>query len=241
MTTVLTLEPLSGNWGLIVGPGGTMKRNFGGAGLPFWAWEGNTTCAWLGLPAGTPVKRVKYPASLAPRSIDDGVQALSARIAECPGPLLVFAHSQGAQVVSRWLRERSTTADPDRIEFLLIGNPLRKYGGYGVGHPEVDGRTGAPTPTGTPYRVRDVKLQYDGWADYPDTDDPVAVANANRDRCGINGTRAIHAMGYRTATLDDPARKTYREGLTEFVMLPHAPLTTYPPAQIEAGYRRPER
>ena len=37
VTTVLTLEPLSGNWGLIVGPGGTMKRNFGGAGLPFWA------------------------------------------------------------------------------------------------------------------------------------------------------------------------------------------------------------
>ena len=197
-----------------------MKRNFGGAGLPFWAWEGNTTCAWLGLPAGTPVKRVKYPASLAPRSIDDGVQALSAH-RRVPRPLFVFAHSQGAQVVSRWLRERSTTADPDRIEFLLIGNPLRKYGGYGVGHPEVDGRTGAPTPTGTlPRPRREAAIRRLGRL--PRYRRSVAVANANRDRCGINGTRAIHAMGYRTATLDDPARKTYREGLTEFVMLPHA-------------------
>jgi hypothetical protein len=239
MTTVLTLEPLSGNWALLVGPGGTMKRNFGGAGLPWLAWEGLTTCEWLGLPVGTMVRRVPYPASLSPRSINDGVRALSTAIANTTDKMLVFAHSQGAQVVSRWLRERAD-ADPGRVQFLLIGNPLRKYGGYGVGRPEVDGRKGLPTPTDTPYRVMDVKLQYDGWADWPDLTNAYAIQNANRDRIGINGPKAIHCYGYRTARLDDPRQKSYREQGTQFVMLPHRPLLDIDPALIEAGYRRPE-
>jgi hypothetical protein len=239
MTTILTLEPLSGNWAIVNGPGGTMKRNFGGAGLSFWAWEGATTREWLGLPAGTQVKRVKYPASLSPQSITEGVCALSDAITTTDDTMLVFAHSQGAQAVSRWLRERAD-ADPGRVQFLLIGNPLRKYGGYGVGRPEVDGRKGLPTPTDTPFRVSDVKLRYDGWADWPTMTNGWSVANANQDRIGINGNRAIHCMGYRTANLFDPARRTYREQGTQFVLLPHAPLLPLPVAQIEAGYRRPE-
>ncbi len=239
-TTVLTLEPLAGNWPILVGFGGTMKRNFGGAGLPWWAWEGRTAREWLGLPRGTAVKRVKYPASLAPWSIDDGVRSLRKAIGATPGPpLLVFAHSQGAQVVSRLLQEGGQ-GEPDRVEFLLIGNPLRRYGGYGVGRREVDGRGGQPTPTDTPYRVRDVAVQYDGWADFPTSTNAWAIRNANRDRIGINGPRAIHCYGYRSARLDDPTRRTYREGLTEFILLPHTPLVG-DPAAIEAGYTRPER
>lgn len=243
-TTVLTLEPLSGNWAL-PGPtgipelGGTMKRNFGGAGLPWWAWEGETTRPWLGLPAGARVERVQYPASITPDSIDKGVDALSDKLATTPGEVLVFAHSQGAQVVSRWLSDRCN-ADPDRVQFLLIGNPLRRYGGYGVGRPEFGGRTGKATPTSTPFRVRDVKCRYDGWADYPDRTNAYSVNNAERDRVGINGPRAIHCFGYRTADLSDPGRWTYTEGLTEFVMLPHCPLVGTP-EQIEAGYDRPEK
>lgn len=241
MTTILTLEPLTGNWPIINGPGGTMKRNFGGAGLPLLAWEGDTTREWLGLPAGTPVRRVRYPASLGSHSIDDGVDSLTRALSATTGPVLVFAHSQGAQVVSRWLRERSMSVNPDLVECLLIGNPLRRYGGYGVGRPEVDGRTGLPTPTDTPIRVRDVKLRFDGWADWPtDTTNVWAVANATQDRIGINGPRAIHCYGYRAARLDDPDRQIHHEGLTEFILLPHDPLLRIDVAAIEAGYRRPE-
>lgn len=245
MTTVLTLEPLSGNW-CMPGPrslpefGGTMKRNFGGAGLPCFAWEGRTTREWLGLPKGTEVRRVKYPASITPDSIDKGVEAFSSMLTEIDGDVLAFGHSQGAQVLSRWLNTRADWY-PHRLEFLLIGNPLRKYGGYGVGRREFGGAIGQATPTDTPYKVRDVKLRYDGWADWPDLTDAHAVNNANQDRIGINGPRAIHCFGYRTADLKDPDRRTYSEGNTEFIMLPHDPLLDYPRNLIEAGYARPER
>lgn len=245
LTTVLTLEPLSGNWAM-PGPkclpefGGTMKRNFGGAGLGCFAWGGRTTQEWLGLPKGTEVKRVKYPASITPDSIDKGVEALSCALSDTKGEVLVFAHSQGAQVVTRWLLDRSDWYS-HLVEFLLIGNPLRKYGGYGVGRREFGGRIGQATPTDTAYKIRDVKMQYDGWADYPDTTNAYAVNNAERDRTGINGAKAIHCFGYRDANLDDLGRKVYTENLTEFIMLPHAPLLPYSVEQIEAGYKRPEQ
>ena len=85
-----------------------------------------------------------------------------------------------------------------------------------------------------------MKLQYDGWADTPIptilSRSPTPTVTCWHQR---HTRHPRHGVSHRH--LDDPARETYREGLTEFVMLPHAPLTTYPPAQIEAGYRRPER
>lgn len=221
MTTVLTVEPLGGH---IVG--GTMHRNFGGS-----------------ITAGRSTVTVRYPASMAAHSIDRGVAELQATIVTTPGPLLVFAHSQGAQVVSRWLRTRGAdmTAYRDRIEFLLIGNPLRRYGGYGVGRPEFGGATGQPTPVNSGYRITDVALQYDGWADAPTLPGMWAHANAQQDRFGINGKRAIHALGYRGARLDDPARRIHREGSTEFVLIPHPPLLKVPAAWIEKSYQRPEK
>jgi hypothetical protein len=220
--TVLTIEPLTFNL-----MGNTMERAFGGA-----------VCR------DRKVVPVKYPASLRRRSIDKGVESLNGCLHSTPGPLLTFAHSQGAQVVSRWLRQHAgdpDAPDPARVSFLLIGNPLRKYGGAGIGRREVDGSTGEPTPNNTRYRVVDVTLQYDGWADAPTRPGFWAAANARQDRFGINFSRAIHAMGYRTADLDDPARKTYTEGTTQYVMLPHRPLLPVPRRWIEAGYNRPER
>lgn len=220
--TVLTVEPLGGNW-----VGGTMPLNFGGA-----------------VTNGKTVVPVRYPASMSKSSIYDGVVALDRTIKATTGTLLVFAHSQGAQVVSRWLRTLATdpsAPDPARVSFLLIGNPLRRYGGYGVGRPEFDGRKGLPTPNDSPYAVTDCKLQYDGWADHPTKSGIWAALNAGADRYGINGNRAIHAMGYRTANLDDPGRTTYTEGTTQYVMIPHRPLIVAPRRLIESSYNRPER
>ena len=147
-TTVLTIEPLGFNL-----MGNTMVRNFGGA-----------VCR------DRKVVPVDYPASLGRQSIDKGVESLNRCLHSTPERLLVFAHSHGVQVVSRWLRTHAgdpDAPDPTLVSFLLIGNPLRKYGGAGVGRPELDGSLGLPTPTDTQYRVFDVTLQYDGWADAP--------------------------------------------------------------------------
>lgn len=239
MATILTLEPLLGN----VIPGGTMRLNFGGAGLNS---SNRTTRAWLGQPSNTLVIRVPYPADMSHFSIVDGVVALDRTIKATSGDLLVFSHSQGAQVVSRWLRtlgasNQAGRPSTSRVSFLLIGNPLRKYGGYGVGQPEFDGKIGQATPTNSGYPVTDYTLQYDGWSDSPTQAGMWAAANANQDRYGINGSLAIHAMGYRTASLTAPGIKTYVENTTTFKLAPRAPLLRVPRSWIERGYNRPEQ
>lgn len=235
MTTILTLEPLGGPL-----MGGTMHLNFGGAGLV----NGFTTRPWLGCTTGTRVINVRYPASMSCYSIPDGVVAFDrAARAITTGNILAVAHSQGAQVFSRWLRTLSQepgAPSTSRLSAILFGNPLRKFGGFGVGTKEFDGVVGQSTPTDSGYSIIDYKLQYDGWADNPSLSGVWAFANANADRYGINGNRAIHAMGYRTASLAAPGIKTFTENTTTFVMAPHAPLLRVPRSWIERSYRRPE-
>lgn len=215
-TTVLTLEPLDFNLG------------------------GNTLVSELrGVPvAGHPVIKVDYPASLARDSIDLGVSALDALIHSTPGPKLVFGHSQGAQVASRWLRAHADDSDAppaEELSFLFIGNPLRKYGGFIVGRPEVGGAIGVPTRNDTRYAVTDITLQYDGWADYPTGPGELAARNA------LQGKFARHSRGYFDADADDPNRKTYQENTTTYVLLPAPPVIDAPQADIEASYSRPEQ
>lgn len=209
--TVLTLEPLDFN-----AIGNTLKLQL------------------RGIPChGREVVKVNYPASFQSNSIDLGVQALDDMLHTITGPKLVFAHSQGAQVVSRWLRESRSLVP--QVEFLLIGNPLRKYGGYIIGRPEVGGRTGLPTPTDSPYPVTDLKMQYDGWADWPSK--PAVFPRLN----AMNGQNKRHCYGYLTADPADPKARVHVEGRTRFVMLPAPPTLPIPQAWCEAGYDRPEK
>lgn len=212
MTTVLTLEPLDFN---ILG--NTLKLQL--RGKPCY----NRT-----------VIKVDYPANFQAKSIDLGVEALDKAVRTVEGPKLVFAHSQGAQVCSRWMRKTVGEFIPD-LSFLLIGNPLRKYGGYIIGKPEVGGEIGKPTPNDTPYSVMDVKMQYDGWADVPDKSGVLAQLNA------AQGRSKRHCYGYLTADLDDPGRKVYQENTTMYVMLPGKPVIPVPQSVIEKSYERPER
>jgi hypothetical protein len=217
VTTVLTLEPLDFN--LV---GNTMMHNL--KGLPV---EGNA------------VLQVVYPASFASQSIPKGVAALDKLLKTIPGEKLVYGHSQGAQVASRWLRERAHDFDAppsNMVSFLLIGNPLRKYGGFIIGKPEVGGMTGLPTPNDTQYKVTDVKMQYDGWADIPTRSTVLANINASIGR----GDR--HCWGYRDADINDPNRKTFIENTTHYIMLPGKPLIKFvQQSKIEEAYSRPEQ
>lgn len=219
-TTVLTLEPLDFN--LL---GNTLRLQLRGK-----------PCA------GREVVKVDYPASFAAKSIDLGVEALNKALHAIPGPKLVFGHSQGAQVASRWLRKYAgdfkTAPPPCDVEFLLIGNPLRKFGGYIIGRPEVGGQTGLPTPNDTQFTVTDVTMQWDGWSDWPTGRmNPIALMNATA------GKNRQHCYAYLTANLDDQGRKTYKEKTTTYVLLPakRPNIPFVPVSLIESAYVRPEQ
>lgn len=96
--------------------------------------------------------------------------------------LIVATHSRGSQVACKLFRERMgdllANVDPEKILWMLSGNPERKYnggsvvnyavktpiypgsGGYGVGY-------GLPLAGTGPFRMLDIARQYDEWADYP--------------------------------------------------------------------------
>lgn len=214
--TVLTLEPLDFNV-----LGNTLRFQLRGK-----------PCA------GDKVVKVDYPASFAKDSINEGVEALDRALRSFTGPKLVFGHSQGAQVASRWLRRNADKEVIPDVRFLLIGNPLRKYGGFIVGKPEVGGEIGLPTPNDTPYPVTDVTVQYDGWSDIPTKKRPSLLAKLNAT-VGKNGR---HCYGYVTADIDDPKRKTFVENTTWYVLLPGKPVIPFvPQSLIEKSYARPER
>ena len=184
--------------------------------------------------------RSANPASLAPHSIAHGVAALDAAVRATAGPVIVLAHSQGAQVASHWMREHANdTGAPsgDRLVFLLTGNPLRAEGGYAIGRREVGGTIGQPTPAASRWRVIDVARRFDGWADWPaDT----------RNRRAVDAARAgmmrRHAH-YDEADLLDPSHTVWTRGTTTFVLtretLPPRAGSSADAAEVERAFRRP--
>lgn len=161
------------------------------------------------------MKQIKYPASIAKNSIDKGVQLLDEALKNTSGQIIVLAHSQGAQVCSRWMREHakdSLAPEATRLLFILSGNPLRSSGGYIIGRKEVDGKTGVATPTDTPWPIIDVARRYDGWADWvQDENNKVAVTNARK------GKQMLHKQ-YDEVDLYSPAHTIWKKGNTTYVL-----------------------
>lgn len=161
------------------------------------------------------IVEVRYPASIGPQTISKGVRALDNAMRDTPGPLIVLAHSQGAQVASHWMREHAndpTAPAPNRVMFILLGNPLRSFGGSAIGHREFGGTIGEPTPITTPWTIVDVARRYDGWADSPsDASNRLAAKNANL------GKRTYHTH-YNEVDLDDPTHTVWSRGNTTYVL-----------------------
>ena len=180
------------------------------------------------------MKVVDYPRNLALDSIPTGVANIDAAIRATPGTIIVLAYSQGAQVASEWMRQHShdpTAPGPDRLTFVLFGNPLRASGGAKVGEPTVR-TTGLATPTDTPWHIVDVARRYDGYADSPtDKNNAEAVHNADL------GKLLIHPH-YEGVDLGDPSLTVWQRGNTTFVLTNEAPLLPNAGAQIESAYRR---
>ncbi|MCV7072582.1 PE-PPE domain-containing protein [Mycobacterium rufum] len=126
-----------------------------------------------------------------------------------PEPVVVFGYSQGARVVTQWLEDHAGTEgapSPDRLSFMLIGNPDRRYGG-------AHAPLGQITPD-TEYDVIDVSRQYDRASDLPDNPfNVLAFLNASA------GLRDIH-MHYEDVDIYDPANYVWKEGNITYVFVP---------------------
>lgn len=167
---------------------------------------------------------VRYPANISRNTISKGVVALDNALHNTAGPIIVLAHSQGAQVVSHWLREHAndpTAPSPDRLTFLLTGNPLRSSGGHGIGRHEFGNTIGEPTPTTSRWTVIDVARKYDGWADWP-TDD----SNRQAVKYARLGMHSYH-VHYDEVDLDDPTHMVWKVGTTTFVLTHEVPPTLH--------------
>ena len=186
-----------------------------------------------------------------------GADLLQLAVAAVPidgGPVTLFGHSEGGQVIyaalRRWAADPSTAPDPSRVSWVSIGNPENPFGG-------VVGKLGLKAtprlPADTAYPGIEVIRQYDGWADFPsDPRNLLAVANA------VVGALTIHPL-YNNVNPDDPNNVRYTPdkpdgtpGNVTYVFVPNPKLPLIAgtgllePALdkilrpiIEAGYSRP--
>jgi hypothetical protein len=160
--------------------------------------------------------KVEYPAALDPThkdgvfgengSISKGAAALNELLTHDPADKVGFGYSQGAQAIGFWLRNYAptTTVSRDNTRFLLIGDPENTYG--------VPWSPKVPTDTG--FDVTELWVQYDGWADWPDRPNPVAVANA------IYGMLFVHPVAYEDLDIDDPSIVTWTANGITYRMRP---------------------
>lgn len=163
------------------------------------------------------VYKVQYPAfgydvthqPTSGSTIGLGVAALDSMLAGFePGTdILVMGFSSGAVIASYWLDMHA--GDPfapsaDDLKFLLIGNPVRKYGGFYPGN-----IIQFFTPTTTQYTVTDVKCQYDGFCDWP----------GGRGK-SIAGAAAVNAGAQ--VNRSSQGSITFSDGSNTYTTVPHS-------------------
>ena len=146
MTTVLTIAPL------------------GGADMTSWCG------GWAGRQGR--VIEVPSAANLSISAIPDSAVALDNLVHTHTDELIVFAHSQGCQVVGAWLDKYARfvlPGDHERIRFVLTGNLERAFYGYAANKPKwiPAGNIRGITNNRTAFQVLDIGRKGDLWANYP--------------------------------------------------------------------------
>jgi pimeloyl-ACP methyl ester carboxylesterase len=195
------------------------------------------TAAFHGLVCRSPntCSLVLYPWFVTPLGVTALQDAVTTTSADTSADkIVVFGYSNGALVAEQWLEQHlhdPNIPSPDRLSFVVIGNPARDM------WPD------------SPYQVIDVSRQYDGVSDVPNNPDSpyylLAVMNA------VAGF-GINHLDYRVVDLDDPANAVWKVGNTTYVLTPSpelpllAGLAPFFPAlneqlkaAIETAYIRP--
>ena len=161
--------------------------------------------------SGNTCTPVRYLSGLPVVGEADGLRALTSAIRTAQAPTTVVGFSQGALISSAWLEDNAGKAGapaPEDLSFVLVANPLRKYGGV---RPVYD--LGDPTPD-TNYSVLDIAIEYDGAADFPD--DPfnlLALANA------FAGFQYVHIHRYDDVDLENAEKLVWQDGNTTYVLI----------------------
>jgi hypothetical protein len=166
-------------------------------------------------------KNIRYTNIPLPKFAEQGCRMLHDELVLASGPVTVLGWSEGAQVAAKWLREQGPSFTPVApLDFILIGNPERKYGGAccvvnpprHMGVKPTAAYGGCGVPEDTQYPVVDYARQYDGWADLPTSEDPGKAAR----KVPSDG---IH-MNYFGVDLDDPDVLSYTEGNITYKLKP---------------------
>lgn len=136
-----------------------------------------------------------------------------------PGQKVFVGHSEGAEVLCRYLRTNPDVDPADNV-FVLSGNPERKYGGkltvpFSGGIVVYDG---VGIPDDTPFTVYDIARQYDHFADYPTVNVKAAIDHINDPAC-----KGIH-VDYSDVRIGDPRNVGYSEGNRVYLLQPTFPL-----------------
>ena len=181
-------------------------------------------------------KVVRYQNIPLPLFAEKGCELLNDELKRTEVPVTVLGWSEGAQVAVKWLRDFGPNSDLEDLEFILIGNPERKYGGaccvvnpprhFGVKPTAAYG--GCGIPDGNRFPVIDYARQYDGWADLPTSADPGHAAR----KVPSDG---IH-MNYFHVGLDDEDVLTYVEGNITYKLKPTQHRLS---EEAEVDYERP--
>ena len=140
-----------------------------------------------------------------------GLTMLTVALWTAPAPTTVLGFSQGSLIATEWLRVNDgkwNAPSPEDLSFILVANPLRKYGGV---RPVYD--IDDPTPD-TSYDVLDIAIEYDGVADLPDNlFNLLAFANA------LAGSTYVHIDGYDDVDLETAEKLVWKEGNTTYVLI----------------------
>lgn len=140
-----------------------------------------------------------------------GLAVLTVALWVAPSPTTVLGYSQGSLISTEWLRTNAGkfgAPSPRKVSFVLVANPLRKYGGV---RPAIE--ADSPTPN-TGYEVLDIAIEYDGVADFPDNPfNLLAVANA------LMGMNYVHIYAYDDVDLQNSAKLVWKEGNTTYVLI----------------------
>lgn len=98
-------------------------------------------------------------------SIQAGADLLNTMIGThiADGPVYVFGHSKGAQVIGRWLIKygNSSTYNSTQLTFIMTGNPTSSLGHV----PWIKYPT--PTSTSKGFPIIDIGREGDGWCRWP--------------------------------------------------------------------------
>ena len=167
--------------------------------------------AYCSAASGNTCKPVEYLSGTPLVGEFSGLTALTLALWVAPSPTTVVGFSQGALIATEWLRRNEGSWGAPAAEdltFVLVANPLRKYGGvrpiYDIDDPTPDSR----------YGILDIAIEYDGVADLPDNlFNILAIANA------LAGAQHVHIYGYSEVGLENTEKLVWQEGNTTYVLI----------------------